>query len=134
MKLEGWTREDATLKAPAAILVRWPDLTIDRSPSARLSVRLQEKRRDEALQKLKDVFAETRAYGRARSAEGKAGVPRHDFDPRLEALLPAVGGQMPVIVFAQKVKQIRDALAYVFSNLPTARKMSCRKTAFAVNP
>src|SRR6185295_10193398 len=27
MKLDGWTREDAALKAPAAIIVRWPDLT-----------------------------------------------------------------------------------------------------------
>src|SRR6266542_2368460 len=42
MKLDGWTREDATLKAPAAIVVRWPDLAIDRSPAARLSVRLHE--------------------------------------------------------------------------------------------
>jgi imidazolonepropionase-like amidohydrolase len=112
MKLEGWTREDATLKAPAAIVVRWPDLTIDRSPAARLSVRLQEKRRDEALQKLKDVFAEARAYARARAAEGKAGIPRHDDDPRLEALRPAVEGKMPVIVVAQRIAQIRAALAW----------------------
>ncbi len=112
MKLDGWTREDATLKAPAALIVRWPDLTIDRSPTARLSVRLQEKRRDEALQKLKDVFAEARAYADARAAEGKAGVPRHDDDPRLEALRPAVEGKMPVIVVAQRVAQIRAALAW----------------------
>jgi imidazolonepropionase-like amidohydrolase len=112
MKLDGWTREDATLKAPAAIIVRWPDLTIDRSPTARLSVRLQEKRRDEALQKLKDAFAEARAYADARAAEGKAGVPRHDDDPRLEALRPAVEGKIPVIVVAQRVAQIRAALAW----------------------
>jgi imidazolonepropionase-like amidohydrolase len=112
MKLDGWTREDATLKAPAAIVVRWPDLTIDRSPAARLSVRLQEKRRDEALQKLKDVFAEARAYARARAAEGKAGIPRHDDDPRLEALRPAIEGKMPVIVVAQRVAQIRAALTW----------------------
>src|SRR5262249_3937351 len=35
MKLEGWTREDATLKAPAAVMVHWPELRIDRSPQAR---------------------------------------------------------------------------------------------------
>ena len=61
MKLEGWTREDATLKAPAAIVVRWPDLTINRSPSARLSVRLQEKRRDEALEKVNMSARSSRA-------------------------------------------------------------------------
>ena len=112
MRLDGWTREDATLKAPAAIVVRWPDLSIDRSPLARLSVRLQEKRRDEAIQKLKDAFSDARAYARARAAEGKAGIPRHDFDPRLEALVPAIDGKIPVLVVAQRVKQIRDALAW----------------------
>jgi imidazolonepropionase-like amidohydrolase len=112
MKMEGWTREDTTLKAPAAIVVRWPDLTIDRSPTARLSVRLQEKRRDDALEKLKDAFAEARGYARAKGAEGKTGIPRHDFDPRLEALLPAIEGKIPVVVVAQRARQIRDALAW----------------------
>lgn len=112
MKLDGWTREDATLKAPAAIVIRWPDLAIDRSPAARLSVRLQEKRRDEAVEKLKNIFAEARAYAKAKAAEGKAGIPRHDDDPRLEALLPALDGSLPVIVVAQRVAQIRAALAW----------------------
>ena len=112
MKLEGWTREDAGLRAPAAIMVVWPDLHVDRSPTARFSVRLQEKRRDEAVQKLKDVFADARAYGKARSAEKETGVPRHDADPKLEALLPAVDGKIPVIVVARTVAQIRAAMAW----------------------
>jgi imidazolonepropionase-like amidohydrolase len=112
MKLEGWTREDATLRAPAAIVVAWPDLEIDRSPDARLSVRLQEKRRDEALRKLEDAFADARAYAKARSAEGQAGVPRHDADPRLEALVPVIEGKLPVLVRAQTAPQIRAALAW----------------------
>lgn len=111
MKLDGWTREDATLRAPAYLTVAWPDLAIDRSPLARFSVRIQEKRRDEALAKLKDVFAEARGYGKARGAEGKAGIPRHDFDPRLEALLPVIDGKIPVLVVADRLAQIRAALA-----------------------
>lgn len=112
MKLDGWTREDATLRAPAYVTVAWPDLAIDRSPLARLSVRIQEKRRDEELAKLKDVFAEARGYGKARAAEGKTGVPRHDFDPRLEALLPVIDGKIPVLVIADRLAQIRAALAW----------------------
>ncbi|HEY6064547.1 MAG TPA: amidohydrolase family protein [Thermoanaerobaculia bacterium] len=115
MKLDGWTREDAALRAPAYVSVTWPDLTIDRSPLARFSVRIQEKRRDEALAKLKDVFAEARAYGLARAAEGKAGVPRHDLDPRLEALTPAIEGKIPVLVVADRLAQIRAALAWAKS-------------------
>jgi imidazolonepropionase-like amidohydrolase len=116
MKLDGWTREDATIKAPAAMTVFWPDLTIDRSPTARFSVRIQEKRRDEAVQKLKDAFADAKAYAKARAAEGQSGVPRHDVDPKLEALVPAVEGKTPVIVVAHKVDQIRAALAWTREN------------------
>lgn len=112
LKLEGWTREDATLKAPAAIAVVWPDLRIDRSPEAKSSARLQEKRRDAALEKLRNAFRDARAYGKARAAEGQAGIPRHDADPRLEALLPAIDGRIPVIVFANRLDQIRDAVKW----------------------
>jgi imidazolonepropionase-like amidohydrolase len=110
MKLEGWTREDATLKAPAAVTVTWPNLEIDRSPTARMSVRLQEKKRDEAVRKLKDAFADARAYAKAKAVEGKAGVPRHDVDAKLEALVPAVEGRLPLLVVANRLAQIRAAL------------------------
>lgn len=112
LKLEGWTREDATMKVPAAVAVIWPELRLDRSPRARLSIRLQEKRRDEALEKLRNAFAEARAYLKARTAEGKRGVPRHDVDPRMEALGPVVEGKIPVIVTAESVQQIRAALQW----------------------
>lgn len=112
MKLDGWTREDATIRAPAYVTITWPDLSVDRSPQARFSVRIQKKRRDEAVAKLKDLFADARAYGKARAAEGKAGVPRHDLDPRLETLLPAIDGKLPVFVFADRLAQIRAALAW----------------------
>jgi imidazolonepropionase-like amidohydrolase len=112
MKLDGWTREDATLKAPAAITVTWPNLEIDRSPTARRSVRAQEKARDESLRTLKEAFAQARAYAKARAAQGQKGVPRQDADAKLEALVPAVEGRIPVIVVANTVAQIRGALAW----------------------
>jgi imidazolonepropionase-like amidohydrolase len=112
LKLDGWTREDASLKAPVAIAVVWPDLRIDRSPEAKYSVRLQEKKRDEALEKLRNAFRDARAYGKARAAEGQAGIPRHDADARLEALLPAIEGKVPVIVFANRLDQIRAAVKW----------------------
>ena len=111
-KLDGWTREDATLKAPAAITIYWPDLRINRSPDASRTVKKQEKTRDEALERLKEAFRDARAYGKARAAEKTSGVPRHDFDPRLDALLPAIDGAIPVVVHAQRLAQIRDAMKW----------------------
>jgi imidazolonepropionase-like amidohydrolase len=112
LRLDGWTREDAALRSPAAISVVWPNLRIDRSPDARLSARLQEKRRDENLRRLKEAFAAARAYAKARGAEGTAGVPRHDADPKMEALRPAVEGKIPVFVVANTLAQIRGALVW----------------------
>jgi imidazolonepropionase-like amidohydrolase len=112
MKLDGWTREDTTLKSPAAVTVFWPDLRIDRSPRAATSVRLQEKKRDEELEKLKNAFRDARAYGKARAAESQAGIPKHDADAKLAALLPALDGSIPVIVFAERLDQIRDAVKW----------------------
>jgi len=112
MKLQGWTREDGALRDPAAITVFWPDLRIDRSPGARRSVEKQKKERDERVRRLKDAFRDARAYAAARAAEGRSGVPRHDFDPQLDALVPAVEGKIPVVVRAERLAQIRDALAW----------------------
>jgi imidazolonepropionase-like amidohydrolase len=112
MRLDGWTREDASLRAPAALAVVWPDLRIDRSPEARLSVRLQQKKRDEALERLRNAFRDARAYAKARTAEGQAGVPKHDADPKMEALLPAIDGKIPVIVLADRLDQIRAAVKW----------------------
>jgi imidazolonepropionase-like amidohydrolase len=112
MRMEGWTREDGALRDPAAITVFWPDLTIDRSPDAARSVEKQKKDRDERVRKLKDAFHDARAYAAARAAEGKAGVPRHDADARMEALAPAIDGKIPVVVRADRLEQIRDALSW----------------------
>ena len=112
MKMEGWTREDATLRDPAAITVFWPSLAIDRSPTARRSVKSQEKKRDEAVVKLKNAFLDARAYAKAHAAEGQAGVPKHDTDAKLAALVPALDGRIPVVVKAEELAQIRDAVKW----------------------
>lgn len=112
MKMLGWTREDATLKDPAAVTVYWPSLAIDRSPTASVSVRTQERRRDATVERLKNAFRDARAYAAARAAEGKGGVPRHAVDVRLAALVPAIEGRIPVVVAASELAQIRDALEW----------------------
>ena len=112
MKMQGWTREDGALRDPAAITVFWPDLTIDRSPDATRTVEKQKKERDERVRKLKDAFRDARAYAAARASEGQPGVPRHDVDPKLAALVPAIEGKVPVVVKADRLAQIRDALAW----------------------
>ena len=67
--LNGWTREDACVKCPAAVLLEWPEMGIDRRPEARPSARAQERRRDEALELVRRTFRDAAAYRAARAAE-----------------------------------------------------------------
>lgn len=106
MMLNGWTREDMTVKAPASVYVRWPRMTISRnawSPSPKK----QEKERREALQTLDEAFENARAYVRARAA-GKS----DEQDVQWEALAAALRGDIPVVIDADGVSEIRAALAW----------------------
>ena len=94
MSLDGWTWEQMTLEAAAALNVDWP------SPE-------DEEAYEEALRTIRDAFARARAYADARA--GGAFVPS---DPRLEAMTPAVRGDIPVVVWADEVPQIQDAIRW----------------------
>jgi len=110
--LVGWTWEDMLLKAPVAMQVNWPNMTPIHGWFVRQSDEEQKKVRDEAIENLKKSFEDARAYWTARGAEGKAGVPRHDEDVKWDAMGKALSGQIPVIIRAQKLAQIRAALKF----------------------
>lgn len=110
MLLDGWTREDMTVKAPAGLYLRWPSLRVDRSPSARPTVKEQEKRVREAVRTLRDAFADARAYAKGqRDAEGRA---RHERDVKWEAMADLFDGKLPLVVSADGVDEIRAAVGF----------------------
>jgi imidazolonepropionase-like amidohydrolase len=112
IRLEGWTWEDMTIAAPVGLLVNWPNMRIDTRPKARPKEK-QIEARDENLRKLREAFADARAYMKALDAEGGKGIPMHDRDPRWEAMLPALRGEVPVLVSVGDIVQIRAALRWV---------------------
>ena len=117
VSLNGWTREDACVKCPAAVLVEWPEMSIDRRPDARPSARIQERRRDEALDLIRRTFKSASAYRTARTAEGKAGVSPHDEAVPYAALSGVLDGSIPLIVRAEKKTQIDAALRFLDEDL-----------------
>jgi len=94
MNLDGWTWESMTLKAKAALNVNWPNPR-------------DEDEYDDALRRIREAFAQARAYADAR--ESGARVPS---DPRLEAIVPALRREMPVVAWADDVVQIQDAVRW----------------------
>lgn len=111
--LDGWTYEDMTIEAPAGLLIQWPNLTPNRAWWETRSDEEQAKQRDEQLERIRTSFDDARAYWKAREAMGQRGVPRHDGDVKWDAMRKALKGELPVIITAGALNQIRSALKFV---------------------
>jgi imidazolonepropionase-like amidohydrolase len=112
MMMDGWTWEEMTLKAPAAMYVSWPRMTIIRAPWFTRSEEEQKKEREKSLGELTDAFRNARAYLTAKKAETQKGVPYHDVDMRWGAMIPVLERKQPVVVWATEVQQIQAAVAW----------------------
>jgi imidazolonepropionase-like amidohydrolase len=62
---------------------------------------------------LRLMFDDARAYWKARDAEGKPGIPRHDRDVKWDAMSRAIKGEIPVFFHAATLGQIKAALEFV---------------------
>ena len=108
IRMDGWTPEDMTVRSPAAMHLRWPDLTINRNPRSHKSVKDQQKDIDKAVKQIRDSFQTARSYWQAR----KSGTPGFKSDLRWEALMPVFDGKLPLFVHANTVAQIEAVLAW----------------------
>lgn len=95
MMLDGWTWEQMTLAPELGLVVNWP------SP-------FQQDQYDESVRELRDFFADARAYRTARQAAPE----RHGTDPRLDAMIPVLEGRTPLVVNANELRQIQDAVTW----------------------
>ncbi|MDX1477881.1 MAG: amidohydrolase family protein [Saprospiraceae bacterium] len=71
------------------------------------------KAEEKALKKLNDVWEQARLYERIAREGGKAAL---DYNPRMEALIPAVRGEMAVHIEVNRDKDILSALKWIADN------------------
>ncbi len=116
MSLEGWTWEEMSMKGAAALNVNWPDPTVrprgfggGGGPPGGPGGPPQRAPRTyaEQVQEIKDFFGEARAYRDA----VKAGQTMRT-DTRYAAMIPALDGAIPVVIAAEGVAQINDAITW----------------------
>lgn len=112
LQLVGWTHEDMSLAKPAALHVNWPSLRLDRSEGAEPPLAEQERRRDDNLEAIRELFASARAWHASRDERAAGSLPPADRSPRHEAMKPALDRSIPVVVQANDAAQIRDALEW----------------------
>ncbi len=117
VSLAGWTMEEMTVKAPAAMHVFWPAMNLTMTPkelargTKAKSPEDQAKERARRVKELEDFFAEAHAYANARGITPKDGRAAAKV-PAWEAVLPVVRGELPLIVHANDARQIKAALAW----------------------
>ncbi|RMH94996.1 MAG: amidohydrolase, partial [Calditrichaeota bacterium] len=115
MMLDGWTWEQMTLKAPVALHLHWPWMRVQKAPWIRQSPEEQIQARDKQIDRIRQAFADARAYLKAKEAEAAGGAPYHDTDVRWEAMIPVLKGEVPVFVHAEDILQIQAALDWAES-------------------
>ena len=115
LNLDGWTTEDMTLKAPIGMTLSWPrDPRLPQfHPQSASSInhKKAEETYAKSLQQLDDLFDDARAFWRAKNS-GKEPLK---VDLRLEALGPVLKNEIPLHIYANTARQIRDAVHWVKS-------------------
>jgi len=125
--LQGWTTEQMVFKRAIGLHIYWPDLSLNTASRERAvtrpgagpvrSLEEQAKERREKVKALEDFWAEAETYAKAKTVAG--GKP-FAIVPAWEAMLPYVKGELPVIIHADEVRQIRSAVKWA---LEGRRKM-----------
>lgn len=109
MNLDGWTWEEATLKATAGVTFQFPNIGggggFGGASQPQRKYDDLKKERDARVKIVEDVLARAKAYAQIPSAERRT-------DWNLEALVPIVEGRQPLFVQAGNEGQIREAVAF----------------------
>ena len=109
VNLDGWTFEEAALRPMAGISLQFP--TIGRQggfgPNPDRNRNFDEllKERDAKLERLAGLIERARGYAKTPQAE-------RVVDWSLESLVPVVERRAPLLVFADREREIRDAVAF----------------------
>jgi imidazolonepropionase-like amidohydrolase len=101
MMLDGWSWADMVLQSGTAMMINWPSADDDEY--------------GDELVSLHDFVAQAKAYHKAKEAADQGDAPRVTFDTRLEAMGAAISGDQPIVVEANEMREIQDAVSWARS-------------------
>jgi len=121
IRLAGSTPESLVIKKPVALHIEFPSGRPQRDPSRAFEEpepktfeeQQEEKKKNQqkALNRLRNLLEEARAYGVALEAARTGGAPPKPDLP-MEALAPVARGEVPVVMRADKEEDIRASVAF----------------------
>lgn len=112
--LAGWAIDEMLLKKSAAMVLNWPEIetqTFDFATFSRKEKPYADAKQeyDKQVNEITDWLERARHYAQAME---KGSVAKYDRDLKLEALVPVVRGELPVLVFADRAREIRNAVEF----------------------
>ena len=112
--MAGWAIDEMLIKKSAAMVLNFPEIqteTFDFSTFSRKEKPYTEAKQeyDRQINELTDYLDRARHYSQAME---KGSVSKYDRDLKLEALAPVVRGELPVLVFADRARDIRNAVEF----------------------
>ncbi|HKD51410.1 MAG TPA: amidohydrolase family protein [Candidatus Acidoferrum sp.] len=112
--LAGWTIDEMLIKKSVAMVLNFPEIqtqTFDFTTFSRREKPYAEAKQeyDRQINELTDWMDRARHYAQAME---KGSVSKYDRDVKLEALAPVIRGELPVLVFANRARDIRNAVEF----------------------
>jgi imidazolonepropionase-like amidohydrolase len=109
IQLYGWTPSEMVIKAPVAMHVELP--------AARAGFRRQANQPSEGsrlLDEVRELLDQARWYEKRKIAASKNKlIPFPEFDEKLEALIPVIHGELPLMISVHSASDIRSAIKFV---------------------
>jgi len=119
--MDGWTTDELEVKRSAAMHLRMPTIgggglrggggggdSEDPASGPRLTFEQMKQTYDKEMVDLNNFFEAARRYAQAKASGG----PGFKTDLKLEAMLPVIKGDEPLLITAQRERAIRDALQF----------------------
>jgi imidazolonepropionase-like amidohydrolase len=125
INLAGWTADEMAVQPRAGLVVSWPSMGggggrggFGGFGQPQTSAAERRATYDRQVRQLYGYFDEARGYSdvKARLASANSTMPvSWHANTRLEAMVPAVRAQMPVVIEAETADQMRDAMRFADS-------------------
>lgn len=120
INLNGSTQAEMTVLSTAGLVVNFPRIstfggfTPGAGPPQTVEFSEALKRRDAQLEDLKKIFKNAENYARAKDAYAKdKSLPYPPTDLKLEAMIPYIRGEKPIVFTAERERDIRSVIKFV---------------------
>jgi imidazolonepropionase-like amidohydrolase len=112
--LAGWTMDEMAIRKNAALVIDWPEIETRSFDFATFTNKEKpfteaKKEYDKQVEQLADWFEQARHYALSMD---KSAAGSYERDVKLESMAPVVRGEVPLLIFADNARAIRNAVEF----------------------